>query len=55
MAEPSGSSLRKDLRIFFDPGFLVALLVIGLLAAAGAYVLVSASNRYGIPVQEYWR
>jgi hypothetical protein len=47
--------LRKDFRIFLDPGFLVTLAVIGLLAAVGAYILVQAANEYGIPVREYWR
>jgi hypothetical protein len=55
MTEPPSSSLRKDLRIFRDPGFLVTLLLIGLLAAIGAYILVHASNEYGIPIREYWR
>jgi hypothetical protein len=55
MTEPHTSSLRKDFRIFRDPGFLVTLLLIGLLAAIGAYILVHASNEYGIPIREYWR
>jgi hypothetical protein len=55
MTEPPGSSLRKDFRVFRDPGFLVTLLLIGLLAVIGAYLLVQASNEYGIPVREYWR
>jgi hypothetical protein len=55
MTEPPGSSLRKDFRIFLEPGFLVTLALIGLLAAIGAYILVHASNEYGIPVREYWR
>ncbi len=54
MAEPSSSSLKKDFRIFLDPGFLVTLLLIGFLAAVGAYILVHASNEYGIPIREYW-
>jgi hypothetical protein len=29
--------------------------LIGLLSAIGAYILVHASNEYGIPVREYWR
>ncbi|MBQ0824539.1 hypothetical protein HPT29_023405 [Microvirga terrae] len=55
MTEPQTSSLRKDFRVFREPGFLVTLLLIGLLAAVGAYILVAASNDYGIPVREYWR
>jgi hypothetical protein len=55
MEEPPSSSLRKDFRIFLDPGFLVTLVLIGLLAAAGIYLLVHASNQYGIPIREYWR
>jgi len=55
MTEPPSSSLGKDFRIFRDPGFLVTLLLIGLIAAIGAYILVHASNKYGIPIREYWR
>ena len=55
MTEPPANALRKDLLIFRDPGFLVTLLLIGLLAAVGAYILVWASNEYGIPLQEYWQ
>jgi hypothetical protein len=53
MTAPSANSLRKDMRIFRDPGFLITLLLIGLLAAVGAYILVHASNEYGIPLQRY--
>jgi len=55
MIRPRTSSFRKDFRIFRDPGFVVALLLISLLAAIGAYILVRASSKYGIPIQEYWR
>ncbi|WP_262272794.1 MULTISPECIES: hypothetical protein [Microvirga] len=55
MTEPQTSSLRKDLRVFREPGFLVTLLLIGLLTAIGAYILVAAANDYGIPVRDYWR
>jgi len=55
MAVPPARSLRKDFRIFREPGFLVTLLLIGLLAAAGASILIAASNEYGIPVREFWR
>ncbi|WP_445502712.1 hypothetical protein [Microvirga sp. G4-2] len=52
---PQSDSLRKDLRVFRDPGFLVTLLVIGLLCAVGASILIYAANKYGIPIREYWR
>jgi hypothetical protein len=55
MTEPRASSLSKDFRIFRDPGFLVTLFLIGLLAAVGALILVWASNEYGIPVWQVWR
>jgi hypothetical protein len=45
--EPS-SSLRKDFRIFLDPGFWVALLLIGLLCGIGAGVLLYSNMKYGI-------
>jgi hypothetical protein len=54
MTEPPSSSLRKDFRIFRDPGFLITLILIGVLLAAGAYILVHASNEYGIPIRVYW-
>jgi hypothetical protein len=55
MAEPPGSSLRKDFRIFLDPGFLITLVLVGLLSAVGIYLLVQASNEYGVPLREYWQ
>jgi hypothetical protein len=55
MAEPPESSLRKDVRVFVDPGFLISLALIGLLSAIGIYLLIQASNDYGIPLREYWR
>ncbi|MGO4570696.1 hypothetical protein [Microvirga sp. 2TAF3] len=55
MAKPQISSLRKDFRIFGDPGFLVTLLVIGTICAIGAAILVHAANTYGIPIRDYWR
>jgi hypothetical protein len=55
MATPQSSSLKKDLRIFRDPGFLVTLMIIGLLCAMGAYILLHAANEYGVPIREYWR
>jgi hypothetical protein len=55
MAKPQSSSLKKDLRVFGDPGFLVTLLIIGILCAVGTWVLLYATDRYGISVREYWR
>jgi hypothetical protein len=55
MAAPRNSTLRKDFRIFGDLGFLVTLLIIGILAGIGAYVLIKASNTYGIPIGPYWK
>ncbi len=55
MAKPQNSSLKKDLRVFGDPGFLVALLIIGILCAIGAGILLYATDKYGISVREYWR
>ncbi|WP_262028799.1 hypothetical protein [Microvirga sp. Mcv34] len=54
MTEPQISSLRKDFRVFRDPGFLVTLFLIGLLAAVGALILVLASSEYGIPIRQFW-
>jgi hypothetical protein len=51
---PDSSSLKKDFKVFRDPGFLVTLLIIGLLCALGAYILIRASNEYGIPIRQYW-
>ncbi|WP_243369208.1 hypothetical protein [Microvirga solisilvae] len=47
--------MKKDLRVFGDPGFLVALLIIGILCAIGAGILFYATDKYGISVREYWR
>lgn len=52
---PQSSSFRKDFGIFRDAGFLVTLLIIGILCALGTYILVQAANDYGIPVRQYWR
>ncbi len=54
MAGPR-SILRQDFRVFRDPGFLVALFLILLLAASGAALLVYFSEEYGIPIRDYWR
>lgn len=51
---PKSSSLKKDFRIFRDPGFLVTLLVVGFLCALGAFILIQANNRYGISIRPYW-
>lgn len=55
MKEPHHSSLRRDFRIFLDPGFLVTLALVTALAAVGAAVLVASSEMYGIPLSGYWR
>jgi hypothetical protein len=55
MAEPRTSSLKKDFGIFRDPGFLVTLILIGLLSAVTAYILIHASNEYGVPIRDYWK
>jgi hypothetical protein len=47
--------LKKDLSVFLDPGFLVTLVLVGLLAAIGAGIIVYADNTYGIPITPYWR
>jgi hypothetical protein len=52
---PQSNSLKKDLRIFRDPGFLVTLIIIGLLCALGAYLLIRATDEYGISISPYWR
>jgi hypothetical protein len=44
----SSSSLSKDFRILLDPGFLVSLVLIGLLAGIGAGILLYANTQYGI-------
>jgi hypothetical protein len=43
------SILRRDFGIFLDPGFLVVLVLILLLSAAGAGVLLYYATKYGIP------
>jgi hypothetical protein len=55
VAMPQSNSLKKDLGIFRDPGFLVTLMIIGLLCALGAYILIKANNEYGISIRQYWR
>ena len=55
MKEPHRSSLRRDFRIFLDPGFLVTVALVTALAAAGAAVLVASSEMYGIPLSGNWR
>jgi len=44
----SSDSLRKDVRIFLDPGFWVALALIGLLSGTGAGILLYANVAHGI-------
>lgn len=55
MAAPRNSTLKKDFRIFGDLGLWVTLLIIGILSGIGAYILVHASNTYGVPVSPYWK
>jgi hypothetical protein len=54
VAMPQSNSLKKDLGIVRDPGFLVTLMIIGLLCALGAYILIKANNEYGISIRQYW-
>jgi hypothetical protein len=48
-------TLRRDFRIFLEPGFLIALLLVGALAAVTTALLVGAAETYGIPLSGYWR
>ena len=41
--------LRRDFGIFLEPGFLIVLVLILLLSAAGAGVLLYYATRYGVP------
>jgi len=52
---PSHRTLRRDFRIFLEPGFLVTLLLVGALSAVTIAVLVWADETYGIPLSGYWR
>ncbi len=42
------SSFARDFRIFLDPGFLVSLVLIGLLCGIAAGILLYANMKYGI-------
>ena len=55
MKEVRRSTLQRDFRVFLDPGFLVTLLLVTALAAAGAAILVISAEKYGIPLSGYWR
>ena len=55
MTEPRRTALKRDFGIFLEPGFLMALLLVGILCAAGAAMLVYAAQKHGIPLSEYWR
>ena len=55
MTEPRRTSLQRDFRIFREPGFLLALLLVGVLGAGGAGLLIYAANKHGVPLSEYWR
>jgi hypothetical protein len=50
----SRSTLKRDFGIFAEPGFLVALIIVFALVGLAAFLLVSAAERYGIPVSPYW-
>jgi hypothetical protein len=43
------STVRKDFAIFLDPGFLMVLFLMSLLAAGVTTVLLYATMKYGIP------
>jgi hypothetical protein len=43
------SIVRRDFGIFLDPGFLIVLVLILLLSAAGTGVLLYYTTKYGIP------
>jgi hypothetical protein len=53
--EPRQSSLRRDLSVFRDAGFLVTLALLTGLSAAAVGVLIYTSEEYGIPVSRYLR
>jgi hypothetical protein len=55
MTEPGRSSLRRDFRIFREPGFLLALLLLALLGVGGAGLLIYAADKHGVPLSAYWR
>jgi hypothetical protein len=55
MTEPRRTSLKRDFGIFLEPGFLTALILVGILSAGAAAMLVYSANKYGIPLSEYWR
>jgi hypothetical protein len=50
----SRSSLQRDLAIFREPGFLVALALVALLMAVAAAILVYSAETYGISIRPYW-
>ena len=55
MPKERTSSLQRDLSVFLEPGFLVALALVALLGAVGAGILISSAEEYGIPLSGYWR
>ena len=55
MPKESTSSLQRDFSVFLEPGFLVALALVGLLSAVGAGILVYSAETYGVPLSGYWR
>ncbi len=55
MTEPRRTTLRRDFGIILEPGFLMALILVGVLCAAAAAMMFYSANKYGIPLSEYWR
>ena len=49
------STLRRDFRIFLEPGFLLTLVLVGAISAVTIALLVGAAEKYGIPLSGYWR
>ena len=52
---PRQRIIRRDFGIFLEPGFLIALVLVGALAAVTTALLVGAAEMYGIPLSGYWR
>ncbi len=47
--------LKRDFGNFAEPGFLVALVIVGLIAGVTAWILIHSANTYGIPIEPYWK
>jgi hypothetical protein len=54
MAKRRQSILRQDFAIFGDVGFLITLVLILLLFAVTTGILIWTSEKYSIPVSQYW-